>query len=267
MMKFDLVICNPPYHLGNIVVKNSIGCCKDRLSVIMPLSQYKKGDLFTHITGDEIEVVGDSEFEDASITGNLSICTLSNKPQNNYNKYLDLMLKSFNPKLLWLYQWNYDNDKGYRMESLHGKSLNFLNIELDFIEMTRYISKAKGYGYHTKNEKSIAYRWNMLCEWDEVSEISHLGRIHFETKEGKNNYTKFAYNYKDDNKYECLESQLLCGMNLTETSKEYSVFHISQIDWNTIHLSQKELWDKGKYDEAVLAEIVGKEVYLVDLYR
>lgn len=267
MMKFDLVICNPPYHLGNRVVKNSIDCCKDKLSVIMPLSQYKKGDLFTHITGDEIEVVGDSEFEDASITGNLSICTLASVSQNTYTKYLDLMLKSFNPKLLWLYQWNYDNDKGYRMESLHGKSLNSLNMELDFIEMTRYISKAKGYGYHTKNEKSIAYRWNILGEWDGVSEISHLGRIHFETKEGKDNYTKFAYNYKDGNKYECLESQLLCGMNLTETSKEYSVFHIPQIDWNTIHINQKELWDSGKYDEAVLAEIVGEAVFLVDLYR
>ena len=28
-----------------------------------------------------------------------------------------------------------------------------------------------------------------------------------------------------------------------------------------------ELQDRGKYDEAVLAEIAGKEVYLVDLYR
>jgi tRNA1(Val) A37 N6-methylase TrmN6 len=46
-MKSDLVICNPPYHLGNRVVKNSIDCCKDRLSVIMSLSQYKKGDLFS----------------------------------------------------------------------------------------------------------------------------------------------------------------------------------------------------------------------------
>lgn len=31
--------------------------------------------------------------------------------------------------------------------------------------------------------------------------------------------------------------------------------------------NRKELWNKGKYDEAVLAEIVGKDVYLVDLYR
>ena len=47
MMKFDLVICNPPYHLGNKVVKNSINCCKGELSIIMPLSQYKKEELFT----------------------------------------------------------------------------------------------------------------------------------------------------------------------------------------------------------------------------
>jgi hypothetical protein len=46
-MKFDLIICNSLHHLGNRVVKNSIDYCKDKLSVIMPFSQYKKGDLFS----------------------------------------------------------------------------------------------------------------------------------------------------------------------------------------------------------------------------
>jgi hypothetical protein len=30
---------------------------------------------------------------------------------------------------------------------------------------------------------------------------------------------------------------------------------IPQLDWSSIHINQKELWDKGLYDEAVLAEM------------
>ena len=32
-------------------------------------------------------------------------------------------------------------------------------------------------------------------------------------------------------------------------------FVIPQIDWSNIHINQKELWDKGLYDEAVLSEM------------
>ena len=30
---------------------------------------------------------------------------------------------------------------------------------------------------------------------------------------------------------------------------------IPQIDWSNIHINQKELWDKGDYDNAVLSEM------------
>ena len=32
-------------------------------------------------------------------------------------------------------------------------------------------------------------------------------------------------------------------------------FVIPQIDWSNIHINQKELWDKGDYDNAVLSEM------------
>ena len=37
-------------------------------------------------------------------------------------------------------------------------------------------------------------------------------------------------------------------------SSEY-YFAIPQIDWENIHINQKELWDKDDYDNAVLAEM------------
>ena len=32
-------------------------------------------------------------------------------------------------------------------------------------------------------------------------------------------------------------------------------FVIPQIDWENIHINQKELWDKGLYDDTVLNEM------------
>ena len=44
------------------------------------------------------------------------------------------------------------------------------------------------------------------------------------------------------------------GIKIQEISAEY-YFFIPQIDWENIHINQKELWDKGNYDEAVLSEM------------
>ena len=72
-------------------------------------------------------------------------------------------------------------------------------------------------------------------------------------KKAKDNFCKYAYNY-NENKYDCLVSRVLCGANAVSTSNDY-FFVIPQIDWSNIHINQKELWNKGDYDNAVLIEM------------
>lgn len=51
-----------------------------------------------------------------------------------------------------------------------------------------------------------------------------------------------------------LASKTIAGANFAGTSGEM-YFAIPQIDWENIHINQKELWDKGLYDDAVLNEM------------
>ncbi len=47
-VKFDLVIANPPYKVGNDVIQTAMKVCKEAV-VLMPLSQYEKNKLHQHI--------------------------------------------------------------------------------------------------------------------------------------------------------------------------------------------------------------------------
>ena len=248
------LIINPPYSIGGKVIAKCKEACPDaKYSILMPLAQYKSAEVNSHKLCEYIntmEVVGGEGF-DASITNNNCICTLLKTPNEEHN-YMYWWKESFDPRYKEFYLWNIDNNKGLAMKSYHGKSLSEFNPDTDFVEMTRYVSFTKGYGYHNKNDKSSSYRWNVLKDAT-TKDISHLGVLQLGTKQAKDNYVKFAYNYTT-NKYDCLESKILCGVNMTETS-EALYFIIPQIDWANIHLNQKELWDQGLYDEAVLAEM------------
>lgn len=68
----------------------------------------------------------------------------------------------------------------------------------------------------------------------------------------KNNYTKYAYYLNNSGK--SLLDMALTNISIEELSDNY-FFNIPQIDWEHIDENQKELWDKGLYDEAVLNEM------------
>ncbi len=47
-VKFDLVIANPPYKVGNDVIQTAMKVCKEAV-VLSPVSKFKKDELFKHI--------------------------------------------------------------------------------------------------------------------------------------------------------------------------------------------------------------------------
>jgi hypothetical protein len=248
------LLINPPYSIGGKIIARCKEVCPEaKYSILMPLAQYKSAEVQGHKLCEYINtmtLVGGDGF-DAHITNNNCITTLLADPVSEHT-YLYWWQESFDPRYKEFYQWNINHNRGLVMKSYHGKSLKEFDVDTDFVEMTRYVSYAKGYGYHNKNEKSSSYRWNILKDTT-TKDIGHLGVLKLGSAIAKENYTKFAYNYTTD-KYDCLESKILCGTNMTETS-EALFFIIPQIDWDTIHIMQKVLWDAGKYDEAVLSEM------------
>ena len=149
------------------------------------------------------------------------------------------------------YKWNIENNKNIILERKDSKSdtpLNGISLENDFVESGRCTAIAGGAGF---GKNGYGYRWNVLRD-NVANEWLHCaGIIHFHNKKAKDNFSKYWYNGK---KGESLASKVILGVHIVSVSAEY-FYYIPQIDWENIHINQKELWDKGLYDEAVLAEM------------
>ena len=73
--KFDLIISNPPFSIGNKVITTCLPYCKEAV-VLMPIALYKKGRrLYQNV--ETIEMIDSRDF-DANIGGGCSISRLKN---------------------------------------------------------------------------------------------------------------------------------------------------------------------------------------------
>ena len=214
------------------------------LVCLQPLSQYKKKELFRHV--ETFELADPKLFEDAVITENLSICVLKKNIVDRYT-WQGLVLKSVDQRYIEYYKWNINNDKGLRMTQMSYKKPEDLNIYTDFWETSKCFSSLGGGGFGSNGG---GYRWNVL--YDNSTVNASIGCIHFNTKLAKDNFCKWWYFGK---KGEKLASKAALGIHMGGSVGPNTRFAIPQIDWSNIHINQKELWDKGLYDDAVLNEM------------
>ena len=88
--KFDYIISNPPYAIGNIITKSVIDNIQfDNFINLMPISDYKKDGLYKHIA--KISLIDSTLFEDANVQRNLC---LSNLVKVQSKKSFDELLAS-----------------------------------------------------------------------------------------------------------------------------------------------------------------------------
>ena len=213
------------------------------LVCLQPLSQYKKKDLYRHV--ETFELADPKLFEDAVITENLCICSLKKNIVDNYT-WQDLVLRSVDQRYIEYYKWNVKNNKGLFMKQSNYKPVSYFDTKLDFLETSRCFAAAGGSGF---GSNGFGYRWNVLHDYSSVNALN--GQIRMPSEQARNNLAIVWYNGK---KGESFISKVILGVHLDGASSEY-YFAIPQIDWENIHINQKELWDKGLYDEAVLSEM------------
>lgn len=244
-MKFDKIIMNPPYSLGNKVTETILSSLNDNGDCVclMPLSQYKKKELYRHV--DSFELADPKLFEDAVITENLSISSLKRNIVDKYT-WEELQFASFDKRYRLFYEWNTENNRGLKPTHKTYSDMNMYNIDTDFIETSRAFSSASGAGF---GKGGIGYEYNV--NFTRAGDLADLLFISFSTKVAKINFSKYWYNNK---KGEALASKAILGVHSVHSGAHY-YFAIPQIDWENIHINQKELWDKGDYDEAVLSEM------------
>ena len=209
----------------------------------MPLFKYKKKELYRYV--DSLELADPKLFKDAVITENLCICTLKKGIADKYS-WMDLVLKSVDQRYIEFYKWNIEHNRGIVMRYARDKPLAYFDTKLDFLETSRCFAAASGSGF---GKNGMGYKWNILHDCSSVN--SHIGQIRMSSEQARNNIAIFWYNGK---KGESFISKVILGVHLDGASSEY-YFAIPQIDWENIHINQKELWDKGNYDDAVLSEM------------
>lgn len=247
------LIINPPYSIGGKIVAKCMEVYPTaKYSILMPLAQYKTAKIKNHKLYEyinTIDFVGGDGF-DAVITENNAIVTLTKKPDST-KTYLDYMLDSCDKRYKEFYSWNILNNKGLAMERRDSKSntpLPDISLETDFIETGRCCTIKGGAGFGTNG---YGYKWNVLRKDVENEWLHCMGVIHFKTKQEKDNFANYWYAHK---KFEGIASNAWHYANVVSVSSSY-YYVIPQIDWDSIHINQKALWDQGLYDEAVLAEM------------
>ena len=213
------------------------------LVCLMPLSQYKAKSLYKYV--ETFELADPKLFEDAVVQENLSICTLKKDIADKYTRQ-GLVLRSVDQRYIEYYKWNIEHNKGLVMRQSNYKSVSYFDTGLDFLETPRCFAAAGGSGF---GKEGSGYRWNVLHDYSSVN--ANIGQIRMPSERARDNLAICWYNGK---KGESFISKVILGVHSAMASSEY-YFAIPQIDWSNIHINQKELWDKGLYDEAVLSEM------------
>ena len=95
----------------------------------MPLSQYKRKELYRHV--ESFELADPSFFEDAVITENLSICVLKTDIVDKYS-WEELQFMSFDRHYKLFYEWNVKHNKGLKPIHKTYSDMNMYNINTYF---------------------------------------------------------------------------------------------------------------------------------------
>ena len=215
--------------------------------VLMPASQYRIKSLYEYVDG--IEGVDSRVFKDARIGGNLSLAECYKNRTNKYT-YRGILLACSDREYYEYYKWNIEHDRNIvikRADNILFTAPDSLSLDLDFIEITR-CGKISGGGF---GPGGYGYKWNVTKTDLNNGRIAFAFSIHFNTKLAKDNFAKWWYYGRKD---ERLASKVVMGVPFSSIAGNVS-FVIPQIDWPNIHINQKELWDKGLYDDAVLNEM------------
>ena len=250
--KFDVIIANPPYAIGNELTKAVVENVEfDTYINLMPVSKYKKNALFSYV--DSIEKAEDS-FEDATVGDCLSLAIMKNNPCGKYNSWRDFTLVTYNENLIDFYKVNRKRTSSFKIGaycSRPDKELDKYNPDTDFFIYQRVCADGIDMSGDTYNwNNGIPTDINRLIRHYEDRGYMVYGQfITFNTKEEKDNFANFWYR----NGRNGLMHKFIKGLNKHGGDCNDA---IPNVDWTRSWTDEELLADYG-YTEEKIKEILG----------
>ena len=257
MFKDPKFISNPPYGNigGPVVALDKMAFPKAKQSILMPISCYKakvkwydgkEYPLYQFV--DTVKVVGSAGFGTAVLAENNCIITLLDEPDTT-KTYEDLMFLTVDQRYLEYYKWNLEHAGKFNIISASYTTIEEHDIKTEFIETNRCGSIKSGAGF---GKGGAGYKYNVEKTTNIDKWPSGLISIKCIDEAEKDILAKLWYSGKRKN--ECLLSKAIIGVNITTTSGTCDMA-LPQLDLRVLPIHQKSLWEAGKYDEALLAEM------------
>ena len=294
-MKFNLIISNPPYEVGNEITRNIIkNIGFDEFINLMPLSSYKKGSLYRYI---EEKMQGICAYTKNTFDAHTApdVCMISKTP-SEYRTYDQFELKFYYDKRLSKFWEENSSRKRSFLEHIcicAPRRFNTLNSKTSFacgiytphdkvhaikhLE-NRFVSDSAVKAFLAHPDKKLSrdcseeYIWN-VCKPDCAVEKCFVpvssGNINqiftvFASEKEKDNFVNWWYSAERNGKNpkSGLASILLAGLNKpTDCPFDQA---IPNVDWTRSWTDEKILKDYG-YSDSEIKEILS--LGQNDLYR
>ena len=255
--KFDYIIANPPYAMGNELTKTVVENVEfGKYINLMPVSKYKGKELYRYV--ESIEKVED-HFDDACVGESLTITTMS-KIADTFSSFDELEFCKVNPKLLDYYKQNFHKKQTFTiLELIQGFNsveeitsfLNTLNKETDFLIHTRTVKDGlylSGMTYEWNVSKTLENKNIHFGTQGENKYRAPIGYIRFNTKQERDNFTEFWYMGEKNG----LMQKLIKGLNKSSGSLLPA---IPRVDWSHPWTDEEILKEYG-YTEEEIKEIL-----------
>ena len=255
--KFDYIIANPPYAMGNELTKTVVENVEfGKYINLMPASKYKGKELYKYV--ESIEKVDDN-FDDAYVGESLTIAIMS-KTADTFSSFDELEFCKVNPKLLDYYKQNFHKKQTFTiLELIQGFNsveeitsfLNTLNKETDFLIHTRTVKDGlylSGMTYEWNVSKTLENKNIHFGTQGENKYRAPIGYIRFNTKQERDNFTEFWYMGEKNG----LMQKLIKGLNKSSGSLLPA---IPRVDWSHPWTDEEILKEYG-YTEEEIKEIL-----------